>query len=200
MYYYKLGIEPSSKKWEGYENPSSSLWLNNEEISSIKLFKNPYLIKENKNFEYRNLKDGKIPPINSIGSKFIVFNSLIADIHSLIDDDNGASLITIKNQKVGNEYLLLNPNYNSIDCVDWELSEIDHWPQGAKVEEWQNKRGRFFINPVLIENKIPLKLKAFKLDEWDDAFNIIISEEFKNQIMSLDFDHSFLTFDLLKLV
>lgn len=198
--YYKLEINPSSKKWEQYENPSYTLFVDSEEISELKLFKNPDLFKELKNLEYINLREGKIPPINSIGSKFIVFSGLITNILSLRDEENGVDLITIKNQNSGNEYLLLNPNYKNIDCVNWDLSEIDRWSQGTKIEEWQNKRGRFFINPVLIKSKIPSNLKAFKLDEWGGAFNIVVSEEFKNQIMSLNFDSSFLVFKPLELV
>ena len=117
--YYKLEINPSSKKWEQYENPSYTLFVDSEEISELKLFKNPDLFKELKNLEYINLREGKIPPINSIGSKFIVFSGLITNILSLRDEENGVDLITIKNQNSGNEYLLLNPNYKNIPfyCV-----------------------------------------------------------------------------------
>lgn len=198
--YYKLGIEPSSKKWEGYENLSAlSLWIDNMEMSCGKLFKNPSLLKEAENIEYTTLREGNIPDVNSIGADFIVFNSLITDVHLLSDEDSGANLITVKNRETNNKYFLLN-NYISIDCVDWELSEIDRWPEDKKIASWQNKRGRFFIRPVLIKNKIPPKLKVFRLEEWGSAFNIVISEDYKNQIMNLDFDHSFLKFTLLELV
>lgn len=197
--YYKLGVEPRSKKWEEYENPSSWLWVDNVEMSTVKLYKNHKLLEAANNIVYTNLRNGKIPPVNSIGSKFILLSNLIADVNLLSDEENGVSLITIKNDKTSNEYFLLN-NFISIDCVEWGLSEIDHWAEGDKIEDWENKRGRFFIRPVLLKNKIPSKLKVFRLEEWGDAFNIIISKDFKNQIMNLDFDHSFLTFESLELV
>lgn len=194
--FYKLGINLSSKKWAKYENISSSLWIDNIEITSTKLFTEPDLLRNGKHIEYTTLRDGKIPPINSIGADFIVFDASITDILSLNEEDN---MVVIESKKANNRYLLLN-NYKSIDCVDWDLSEIDRWPENTKVADWQNKRGRFFIKPVLRGNKIPPKTQVFRLKEWDGAFNIVISEDYKEKIMKLDFDHSFLTFESLKTI
>ena len=194
--FYKLGINPSSKKWAKYENISSSLWVDNIEITSTKLFKETDLLRNGKHIEYTTLRDGKIPPINSIGADFIVFDALISDILSLNEENN---MVVIESKKANNKYLLLN-NDKSIDCVDWDLSEIERWPEGTKIADWQNKRGRFFIKPVLKENKIPPKTQVFRLQEWGGAFNIVISEDYKEKIMNLDFDHSFLTFECLKTI
>jgi hypothetical protein len=194
--FYKLGIAPSSKKWAKYENISSSLWIDNIEITSTKLFKEADLLRNGKHIEYTTLRDGKIPPINSIGADFIVFDALISDILSLNEEDN---MVVIESKKANNKYLLLN-NDKSIDCVDWDLSEIERWPEGTKIADWQNKHGRFFIKPVLKENKIPPKTQVFRLKEWGGAFNIVISEDYKEKIMKLDFDHSFLTFESLKTI
>ena len=194
--YYKLGINPSSKKWDKYENLSSSLWIDGIEITGTKLFKNPNLCRDGKHLEYMIIREGKRPPINSIGADFIVFDASIVDILSLNVENN---MVIMGTENSAHEYLLLN-NYKSIDCVDWELSEIDRWPEDKEVAEWQNKRGRFFIKPVLKENMIPSGVQVFRLQEWGGAFNIVISEDFKNLIMKLDFDHSFLTFDALTLI
>lgn len=194
--FYKLGIAPSSKKWAKYENISSSLWIDNIEITSTKLFKETDLLRSGKHIEYTTLRDGKIPPINSIGADFIVFDALISDILSLNEEDN---MVVIESKKANNKYLLLN-NDKSIDCVDWDLSEIERWPEGTKIADWQNKRGRFFIKPLLRGNKIPPKTQVFRLQEWGGAFNIVISEDYKEKIMNLDFDHSFLTFECLKTI
>ena len=194
--FYKLGIAPSSKKWAKYENISSSLWIDNIEITSTKLLKEADLLRNGKHIEYTTLRDGKIPPINSIGADFIVFDALISDILSLNEENN---MVVIESKKANNKYLLLN-NDKSIDCVDWDLSEIERWPEGTKIADWQNKRGRFFIKPVLKENKIPPKTQVFRLKEWGGAFNIVISEDYKEKIMKLDFDHSFLTFESLKTI
>ena len=194
--FYKLGINPSSKKWAKCENISSSLWVDNIEITSTKLFTEPDLLRNGKHIEYTTLRDGKIPPINSIGADFIVFDASITDILSLNEKDN---MVVIESKKANNRYLLLN-NYKSIDCVDWDLSEVDRWPEGTKIADWQNKRGRFFIKPVLRGNKIPPKMQVFRLKEWGGAFNIVISEDYKEKIMNLDFDHSFLTFESLKTI
>ena len=194
--FYKIGIAPSSKKWAKYENISSSLWIDNIEITSTKLFKETDLLRNGKHIEYTTPRDGKIPPINSIGADFIVFDALISDILSLNEEDN---MVVIESKKANNKYLLLN-NDKSIDCVDWDLSEIERWPEGTKIADWQNKRGRFFIKPVLRGNKIPPKTQVFRLQEWGGAFNIVISEDYKEKIMNLDFDHSFLTFECLKTI
>lgn len=194
--FYKLGINSSSKKWAKYENISSSLWIDNIEITSTKLFKEADLLRNGKHLEYTTLRDGKIPPINSIGADFIVFDASIPDVLSLNEKDN---MVVIESKKANNRYLLLN-NYKSIDCVDWDLSEVDRWPENTKVADWQNKRGRFFIKPVLRGNKIPPKMQVFRLKEWGGAFNIVISEDYKEKIMKLDFDHSFLTFECLKTI
>ena len=81
--FYKLGINLSSKKWAKYENISSSLWIDNIEITSTKLFTEPDLLRNGKHIEYTTLRDGKIPPINSIGADFIVFDASITDVLSL---------------------------------------------------------------------------------------------------------------------
>ena len=154
------------------------------------------MLRNGKQIEYTTLLDGKIPPINSIGADFIVFDASISDILSLNEEDN---MVVIESKKANNRYLLLN-NYKSIDCVDWDLSEVDRWPENTKVADWQNKRGRFFIKPVLRGNKIPPKTQVFRLKEWGGAFNIVISEDYKEKIMKLDFDHSFLTFESLKTI
>lgn len=142
------------------------------------------------------LREGNIPPINSIGADFILFDASIPNVLSLNEEDN---MVVVESKKANNRYLLLN-NYKTIDCVDWDLSEVDRWPENTKVADWQNKRGRFFIKPVLRGNKIPPKTQVFRLKEWDGAFNIVISEDYKEKIMKLDFDHSFLTFESLKTI
>ena len=64
--FYKLGINPSSRKWAKYENISSSLWVDNIEITSTKLFTEPDLLRNGKQIEYMALREGNIPPINSL--------------------------------------------------------------------------------------------------------------------------------------
>jgi hypothetical protein len=193
--YYKLGINPSSRKWAKYENISSSLWIDSIERTSTKLFNNPDLLREGKHIEYLVIRDGKKPPINSLGADFIMFDTSIEDVLSLNIEDN---MVAVESKYTDSRYLLLN-NYKSIDCVDWDLSEIDRWPEDKEVAEWQNKRGRFFIKPVLKENRIPPKTQVFQMQEWGGAFNIVISEGYKELIMNLRFDHSFLTFEALTL-
>lgn len=196
--YYKLGIESSSKKWEEYENISPYLEINDIELSAKKLLKNPDYFRVEKNLKYEKLKDGKIPPVSSLGSSFILFSALIKNISTLDNEKKGANLISIKNRKSENEYLILNV-VNSVDCVDWDLSEIDRWPQNSEIDEWNNKRGRFFIKPVLIKSKIPSNLEIFSLSEWGGAFNIVISQDYKDKIEKLNFDSSFLGFNPLEL-
>ena len=82
--YYKLGINPSSRKWAKYENISSSLWIDSIERTSTKLFNNPDLLREGKHIEYLVIRDGKKPPINSLGADFIMFDTSIEDVLPLI--------------------------------------------------------------------------------------------------------------------
>lgn len=195
--YYNLSIEPDSKKWKGYENISSFLSIKGAELSAKKLLKNSDFFKNESNLEYQILKNGEIPPISSLGSSFILFSALIPNV-LMLNNEKSVALIPIKNQKTGNQYYLLNV-INSIDCVDWDSSDIDRWPENAEIDEWNNKRGRFFINPVLIKSKIPSGLKIFSLSEWGGAFNIVVSQDYKNEIESLNFDSSFLVFKPLTL-
>ena len=192
MNYYQLEPNPGSKKWKGYENPDFYLWNDCEELTLS------YLYKLNKKWsfeflEYRTIKEGRMPPVHSIGAKFVIFNADIQKIKSI--ELPCLQLVPIMNKSSLRKYYLLNV-YKQVDCVDWEKSEIVRWPDGEKIEEWQNKRGRVFINPVLIKDKIPIDLDAFKLQEWGGAFNIIISERLKEIICGLDFDKSFLSFKM----
>ena len=59
--------------------------------------------------------------------------------------------------------------------------------------------GDFFIEPVVYKDKIPENLDAFRLYEWGGAFNIIISEAFKDKLLSVEFDSSLLDFKPLSL-
>jgi hypothetical protein len=196
MNYYKLDPNPASKKWKGYENPSSYLWNDDEEIKVNLLAELNKKIKI-KTLEYRNLTEGKIPPICSIGSAFIIFDANIPNIQSI--SLSGVQLVPVTNKNSLQKYYLLHL-YKQVDCVDWEKSEIDKWTNTVTIQKWHNKRGRFFINPVLIKEKIPNDLDAFKLKEWGSAFNIIISERLKEKIFELAFDKSFLEFKPLKVV
>ena len=196
MNYYKLDPNPASKKWKGYENPNSYLWDNGKELSLN------FLCGLNKKWdfetlEYRNLTDGKIPPVHFIGATFIVFNANIPNVKSITLQ--GVQLVPIVNNNSFHKYYLMNL-YKQVDCVDWERSEVDKWANEQEIKEWHNKRGRFFINSVLIKSKIPEDLDAFKLQEWGSAFNIVISERLKEKMFELDFDKSFLEFKLLKVL
>ena len=57
--FYKLGINPSSKKWAKYENISSSLWIDNIEITSTKLFTDPDFAGK----KIRSVIESRIPKI-----------------------------------------------------------------------------------------------------------------------------------------
>jgi len=195
MNYYKMGINPESKKWKGYMNPSSFL-LNEKgcELSSVQL---SLTQEEFKGSLYFNiLEEGKIPPIISIGSRLIAFNNDIFCAKGI--NFFGVQLIPIVNVRHNLKYLLMHV-FNDVDCVDWECSKIDYWPVGYIPESWESKRGRFFIEPVLYENRIPKNLDVFRLYEWGGAFNVVISERFKERLLSMDFDNTFLDFKLLTL-
>lgn len=173
MNYYQLSTNLANKKWSGYENPSPYLWDNNEELNEL------YLDEINNNWEfetleYRNLKEGKVPPIHSLGCTFILFDADIPNVNSI--SSSGVQLFPVINKSSLLEYLV-----NQVDCVDWERSEVDKWPEGHTLKKWHNKRGRFFIKPVLSKNKIPEDLEAFRLQEGGSAFNIMISEDLKKK-------------------
>ena len=80
------------------------------------------------------------------------------------------------------------------------MSEIDPWPKNIDPAKWKNKRARFFIKPVFKKDHIPPQTKVFRLQEWGGAFNIVISDDYKDQIMRLNFDHTFLTFEALTVI
>jgi hypothetical protein len=171
------------------------LWDNNKELTQTVLHK----IEEKWDFEsleYRNLCEGKITPVHSIGSKFVVFDSNIQNIESI--ELSGVQLIPIVNKSTLHKYYLMNA-YEWVDCVDWEKSEVDKWNADSVLQSYHNPRGRFFINPVLSREKITGDLEAFRLKEWSDAYNIVVSEQLKEKICSLDFDKSFLVFKPLEI-
>lgn len=195
MKYFKINPNISSKKWTGYLNPQTKLFEGTNPISTISLSDSDKKIT--KTLSYRPLTDGPTPPINTIGSQFIAFDSSIKGITNI--DGDGTQLVPINNSTTQHTYLLMHV-YNHIDCVDWKLSELDPWPENYSPEEWESKRARFFITPVICLDKIPKELNSFRLKEWRDAFNIVITEKQKNRILSLDFDHSFLELHELKVI
>ncbi|MBA5201398.1 hypothetical protein H2Y56_18595 [Pectobacterium aroidearum] len=187
MNYYKLGINPDGKKWKGYMNVSSFVSdENGNEFSDVKLEK----VQEFKgDLCIGLLREGKIPPVISIGSRFLAFDS------NIFDGDFCPAGAKLTKLSCGDKYnYMLVRICNYVDCVDWSSSKVDLWPAGYTPEEWENKRGRFFIEPVLQKNKIPRDLDIFRLSEWGGAFNIIISECFKNKLLGFEFDDSFLEF------
>lgn len=195
MKYFKINPNVSSKKWDGYLNPQTKLFEGTESVSTISLSESDHRIT--KTLSYKPLTDGPIPPVNTIGSQFIAFDSSINGISSI--DGKGTQLVPIKNTTIQHTYLLMHV-YNHIDCIDWSLSEFDSWPKNYSPEEWENKRARFFINPVIFSKKIPKELDSFRLKEWGDAFNIVITDRLMKKILSLDFDHSFLEFHELTVI
>lgn len=190
MSFYKLGIAPESKKWKGFMNPSSFLLdENGNELSDVKLsaIQNEF----DGELYFNILKEGKIPPVISIGSRFLAFNESVFCPNDL--DFSGIQLIPLINRDNNLKYMLMHV-FNYIDCVDWECSKIDRWPPDYIPDVWESKHGRFFIEPVIYKNKIPENLDAFRLYEWGGAFNIVISETFKEKLLSVKFDNTLLDF------
>ena len=196
MNYYQLLPNEKSSKWKGYQNPSGYVWNGDERLSER------YLYKLNSKWgferlEYKNLIEGQIPPIHSLGSCFIMFDAGIPNIISI--ESHEVQLFPIFNNVSSHKYYIMN-SYGQVDCVDWEKSDVSKWKDDEKLEEWHNKRGRWFFTPILIRNKIPNNLDAFRLREWGSAFNIFISERLKEKICNLDFDKSFLKFKGIEIV
>lgn len=195
MNYYKLGVNPDSGKWKGYMNPSSFLLdEKGNEFSDVKLSR---LQGEFSGALYFNiLKEGEVPPVISIGSRFLAFNKNVfcADEFDLA----GIQLIPLINKGNDFEYMLMHI-FNYIDCVDWDGSKIDRWPANYIPEDWESKRGRFFIEPVLYREKISENLDVFRLYDWGGAFNIVITETFKEKLLSVGFDNTLLDFKILSL-
>jgi hypothetical protein len=194
MKYFKLNPNVTSKKWKGIINPGDLLHKN-KVLDDIELSEKREEITLSP-LHYAILTDGKISPVNTIGADFLVFDELIKGLEVL--NTSGVQYLPLLNKKLKHHYILMHI-YNHIDCVDWTSSDYEVWPEGHNIQEWQNPRGRLFFKPVLVEDKIPEGLDMFRLQEWGGAFNIIISERFKQTILSLDFDHSFLEFHPLTL-
>jgi hypothetical protein len=191
MKYFKLNPNVNSKKWRGCIIPRDELIDDGGNVIPVD-FLSLIKIPTNKKLFFKKLRDGYFSPISTIGAKYLLFDSKINKINNI--SGNGVKLIPISDsEKPEKTYLIMYP-FECVDCVNWDLSEIDLWPSGYVPKEWESKRGRFFLKPAIHVNKIPKHLDAFCLNEWDGAFNIIISEKLKNKILSLDFDHSFLEF------
>jgi hypothetical protein len=190
MNYYKLGINSESKKWKGYMNPSSFLLdEKGNELSDVSLSE---IQNEFDGCLYFNiLKKGKIPPVIPIGSRFLAFSESVFCPNEF--GFSGIQLIPLINRSDNLKYMLMHV-FNYIDCVDWVSSKIDRWPADYTPDVWESKHGRFFIEPVIYKSKIPENLGAFRLYEWGGAFNIVISEAFKEKLLSSDFDNTLLDF------
>lgn len=196
MKYYRVNINSSNKKWKGSINIDPTLFdETKKELDLIDFLEKTGEVTGV--FSYEILRDGLITPITSLGSGFIAFDSNIPKLENLKSSD--IQYIPICNNQKNQIYLLMHI-LNHIDCVDWDRSEIERWPLDYTPEIWESKRGRFFINPVLIREKIPKDIDAFRLREWDGAFNIVISSKYMKKIRSLNFDQSFLIFHELTLV
>jgi hypothetical protein len=195
MDYFKVGVNPSSKKWRGYLNPDTVLYdESGVAVSSIRLSGRKEKINEV--LFYKTLVDGEIPPVNSIGAEFVVFDEGLKGIGELSGSD--IQLVDLKNLLSEHHYLLMNV-YKFLDCVDWGESEYESWPTNYIPESWEFQKGRFFIKPVLNRKKIPRDIDAFRLVEWGGAFNIVVSERIRDRLITMDFDHSFLEFRALSL-
>lgn len=194
MRYFKLNPNVSSRKWKGYLNPKTKLSSESGALSAIAISNMEEEIHQD--LFYKVLDRGEVSPVNTLGSRVIMFDSNIPSIDSL--KVSGVQLVPIVNEETQHTYLLMHL-YKHIDCVNWGLSEYEPWPVNYEPAEWEYKKGRFFISPVIDDKRIPKELCAFRLREWGDAFNIVVSEELKNKILLLDFDHSFLEFhELIK--
>lgn len=189
MKYFQLNPNVSSRKWKGYLNPKTRLVGEGGSVSAIAISNMEKKIHQP--LFYNVLDEGGISPINTLGSRMIMFDSNITNIESL--NVSGVQLVPIVNKETQHTYFMMHL-YKHIDCVSWRLSKYDPWPANYQPAEWENKKARFFIKPCIDVEKIPSQLCAFRLVEWGDAFNIVISEELKYKILSLDFDHSFLEF------
>ncbi|WP_423164176.1 hypothetical protein [Stenotrophomonas maltophilia] len=196
MNYYLLGINENSRKWKGCLNIDPFL-LNecHEEIHPVDLVERWGCIRGQ--LFYRILADGAASPVTSIGSQFLAFAADIVSVENLqCPDVQFLPLTSLDGRKT---YLMMRVLVE-VDCIDWQLSTVDPWPAEHVCESWQSEHGRFFIKPIARKDKIPSGADVFFLGGWKDAFNIVVSERFKAEVLSLDFDHDFLSFELLGLV
>ncbi|KRP47363.1 hypothetical protein SAMN04490190_4119 [Pseudomonas libanensis] len=195
MNYFKLNPNVTSKQWEGYVN-LGGLVYKGEEIDDVELSnsRTPCAFEP---LHYEILVDGKTAPVNTIGTDFFVFDEALQGLDNLLTEH--VQFLPISHETQNVRYRLLHA-YQYVDCVDWALSEYEAWPESHVVKEWQNPRGRFFFNPTLSREKIPKNTEVFRLEGWGGAFNIVICEAYKDKLLSLDFDHSFLEFHSIILV
>jgi hypothetical protein len=195
MNYFKLNPNVSSEKWEGYVNLGELIYKG-EEVDDIALSnsRGPCNLKP---LHYEILVDGITAPVNTIGADFFVFDESIKGLDNLAAERVQYLRIAHESQKA--RYRLLHA-YNHVDCVDWALSKYEAWPEDHVTKEWQNPRGRFFFEPVLIAEKIPETAEVFRLVGWGEAVNIVICEAYKEKLLALDFDHSFLEFQPINLM
>lgn len=189
MRYFKLNPNVTSKKWKGILD-LGELRHKNKELDEVELAEQKQEIILTP-LHYEVLIAGEISPVNTIGADFLVFDEAIPGLETL--HTYGVQYVPLLNKELKHRYILMHV-FNHIDCVDWTLSAYEPWPKEKEVKDWQNPRGKFFFKPVLIQEKIPGQLHVFRLKEWGGAFNIIVSEEFKQAVLSLSFDHSFLEF------
>lgn len=195
MKYFKLNPNVASKKWEGYVNLGELIYKG-EEVDDVELSNSraPCTLKP---LQYEILVPGATAPVNTIGADFFVFDESLKGLDTLATECVQYLPITHENQET--RYRLLHA-YSHVDCIDWDLSKYEAWPKDHVIMEWQNPRGRFFFEPVLIAEKIPETLEVFRLEGWGGAFNIVVCEGYKEKLLALEFDHSFLEFHPITVV
>lgn len=190
MNYYKLGLNQSNKFWKRYVIFGHDIY-SDELLSSEVEFEES---EPGKDYFVERLKNGILPEFSFIGTDAVIAKECL--FLNLEVSKEYISKIAIIEKESRQRYFAIKI-LKSIDCADLNKSDYEPWPEGAKLMPWHNPIGRFFHKPVLIAEKIPAGAAAFKIENWGGAYNIVVSEQFKKELIKINKADEFLTFEKL---
>jgi hypothetical protein len=182
MKYYKFQLNNDNKVSKKYRHPNGFFYLENgTDIWFDEVYKR-YQEGERAFFIRYADNKGAVPELDSVGSQEII---ILASVLENCDFNYPElTMIPVTEKESGAIYhALWFKEY--ADCVNWEHSEYDPWDKGDILQPWHNPRGRWFWRAALDEQRIPPNLNMFKLQDWGGAFNLVINENVKQKIDSL---------------
>lgn len=129
-----------------------------------------------------SITEGISPEFSCTDTKAIIVRGDIFESQNL--NFSGLTTIPVIVKQSGIVYQVLWFN-EFVDCVDWEHSKYEPWPEGSVLKPWHNPRGRWFWKAALNSKKVSASLDVFRLKDWSGSFNFVVNEVVKESFLSL---------------
>jgi hypothetical protein len=182
MRYFQFSLNTDNKVHKEFMQFGIDFYTKNKEIIEIKDLYTRHVNCDDMHYIIP-LAKGILPEFSLTDTKAIIVRGDVLEKHDV--NFSGLDKIPVLLEGMDITYYVLWFN-EFIDCVDWNHSKYEPWPEGSVLKPWHNPRGRWFWRAALDSRKLPPDLDVFRLKDWSGPFNFIVNEEVRDRFLLME--------------